>query len=400
MVDMIAPHAGQAKALIVICLASFAWAFSFGEGAPLISIWLKHENCGDTLIGLNTAVYYGGLALAAMFVPSVMRRRGPGCAGTGMACSGLAMLALPCQPAVCWWFVLRFASGVAGAFSLIPLETYVNRDLPGRDRARNFSLYAVSLTLGWAAGNWVGLELVVDHMHAAFVLGACGALGGAVLIKMALPPATQHVKPATRSRPLQVRANLLGFGAAWSQGFLEGGMVAFMSLYLLGIGLTEVRAAWLTSTTMVGVIAFQVPVAWVADRWGRVQVLLVCYGMTALGLVALPLAGASPALPVWLFVVGAFSGALYPLGLAALGDRLPSNELDRANAAYLSLESIGSLVGPAMMGLARDLSGDTAMFAVGNAAVLVVPAAWLISRKISKAESGSATEGLPSRQAA
>src|SRR5947199_3691437 len=42
---------------------------------------------------------------------------------------------------------------MAGALSLIPMETYVNRDLPARHRARNFGLYAVALTVGWSLGN-------------------------------------------------------------------------------------------------------------------------------------------------------------------------------------------------------------------------------------------------------
>src|SRR5262249_23253841 len=143
----------------------------------------------------------------------------------------------------------------------------------------------------------------------------------------------------------------------------------------------EHYVGWLTSITMVGVIVFQVPVAWLADRYGRLQVLLACYGLVVLGLVALPLAGTSPLLLLWLFVVGACSAAFYPLGLALLGGRLPDSQLARANAWYLSLECIGSLMGPALMGLARDWAGEAAMFAVGEAAVLAVLAGWLFQRR-------------------
>jgi MFS family permease len=386
-------------ALAVICLASAGWAFSFGLGAPLASLWLKQAGCSDTIIGLNTAIYYGGLAVAALGVPRLMRRRGHlGCV-LGMALSGLAVALFPWGHGLVWWFGIRLVNGVAAAMSLIPMETYVNRDLSPGHRARNFGLYAVALTLGWALGNGVGLGFFAEHGRMAFVLGGTVALVAASTLQLFLPPIPQRSEASAARQAINVRGNLLSFGSAWGQGFLEGGMVAFLSLYLLGLHLSEQHVAWLTSTTMVGVIIFQIPVAWLADRHGRQPVLLVCYGLVAIGLVALPMAGTSALLPVWLFVVGACSGAFYPLGLALLGERLPASELARANAWYLSLECIGSLMGPALMGVARDWAGESAMFAVGEAAVLVVLAGWLWMRRrsaIGRADAG----GSPQRAAA
>jgi MFS family permease len=373
------------RALAVICLASAGWAFSFGLGAPLASLWLKQAACSDTLIGLNTAIYYGGLAVAALAVPWMMRRAGPRCCAAGMALSGLAVALFPLGHGLAWWFGVRLLNGIAAAMSLIPLETLVNRDLPASQRARNFSLYAVALTLGWALGNGVGLGLVAEHPQLAFLIGGAGALLAAVAVQLFLPKIAERGEAPVTRGSLDPRGNFLSFGSAWSQGFLEGGMVAFLSLYLLGLQLSEQHVGWLTSTTMIGVIVFQVPVAWLADRCGRLPVLLACYGLVVVGLVALPLAGTSALLPLWLFVVGACSGAFYPLGLALLGERLPSTQLARANAWYLSLECIGSLMGPALMGLARDWAGETAMFAVGEAAVLLVLAGWLLQRRRARA---------------
>jgi MFS family permease len=366
--------------LVVICLASAAWAFSFGLGAPLASLWLKDAGCSDTVIGLNTAVYYGGLALAALAVPALMRRFGATCPVAGMAISGIAVAVFPLGDGPAWWFGVRLVNGVAAALSLIPLETFVNRDLAPRHRARNFSLYAVALTLGWALGNWLGLEMVSQLPRVAFLVGGSAGVVAAAAIGLFLPRIERKGPELARRLGIHFRGNFLSFGSAWAQGFLEGGMVAFLSLYLLALGLSQQHTGWLTSTTMIGVILFQIPVAWLADRCGRLRVLLVCYGLVAIGLVGLPLAGTSPLLPVWLFVVGACSGAFYPLGLAILGERLADADLDRANACYLSLECLGSLMGPALMGMARDLGGETAMFGVGEVAVLIVLGGWLLQR--------------------
>ena len=67
-----------------LCLASLLWAFSFGLTAPLASHWMKDSGCSHTIIGLNTAVYYLGIALAASVVPWLMRSWGHGCLLVGM----------------------------------------------------------------------------------------------------------------------------------------------------------------------------------------------------------------------------------------------------------------------------------------------------------------------------
>jgi MFS family permease len=366
------------RALLVICLASFCWALSFGLGAPLAALWLKQAGSTDTIIGLNTAAYYGGLALAALAAPFLMRRFGPGCATLGMAISGVTVALFPWGGALTWWFGLRVLGGIAAALVLIPMETYVNRDLPPEHRARNFSLYAIALTIGWALGNWVGLGMVAGWPRLAFLTGGVAAFLGAWMLKYWLPPIREQSQDPTVS--LDWRDNFISFGAAWAQGFLEGGMVAFLPLYLIALGLSEQHTGWLISTTMIGVILFQVPVAGLADYFGRLPVLLGCFGLAAVGLVVLPLAGTSALLPIGLFVVGAASGAFYPLGLALLGENLPPGELDRANAWYLSMECLGCLAGPVLMGVARDWAGERAMFVVGEGALLLVLGCWLVWR--------------------
>jgi MFS family permease len=171
---------------------------------------------------------------------------------------------------------------------------------------------------------------------------------------------------------LRPAENVLSFGSAWCQGFLEGGMVAFLAIYLLCMGLSETRVGWLTSGAMLGAILFQVPVAWVADNIGRARALMACYLTTALGLGLLPFCTATSWLALWLFMVGACSAAFYPLGLALLGERIPAGGLARANAWYLAVNCVGSLTGPAVCGVAMDRLGKPAVFFAGEAALLLV----------------------------
>ena len=119
------------------------------------------------------------------------------------------------------------------------------------------------------------------------------------------------------------------------------------------------------------------PISWLGDRCGKTQVLLGCYGMTALGLIVIPWLTNAIGLGSMLFVFGACAGAMYPLGLSLLTDRMPESGLARAYAWYLAIECVGSLVGAAAVGKARDLWGETAMFPVGLSAVVLVIATWI-----------------------
>lgn len=401
---MTPPRSFGRRALAGICLAAAGWGFSFGLGAPLASLWLRdawlrQSRYADTIIGLNSTVYYLAIALTAAAVPRLVRRWGIFCPIVGMALSGVTVALFPWGAGATGWFGLRFLNGAAGALTIIPLETLVNQRSEDRHRARNFGIYAVSMALGWAAGSCFGLDVYTRSVPLSFLLGgAASAIAGMVFfVFMAAEAPAPCVEAASRREPLSWRPHFLSFGSAWAQGFLEGGMVGLLPVFLLSLGLSEQRVGGTLAGIMLGVIVLQVPVAWLADRLGKTGVLLGCYAATMTGLIGLVGCGQGPWLTAWLFVVGAFSGAFYPLGLAVLGDRAPPTQLASANAWYLAINCVGSLSGPAVCGAAMDLFGGRAMFVVAHVAVAAVLLLWAVSRYGSNSDRGLLSpNGLPS----
>lgn len=365
------------RRLLVICFASAGWAFSFGVGTQAVTHWLNAHGASNFVIGLNHSTYYLGIALASLFVPALTRRFGTGCAPAGMILAGLSLILFPCWTESSWWFGLRFLAGVAGALSLIPLEAQVSRESDPTERTRNFSFYAVALTLGGALGICAGLHFYEISPKLAFSLGGCVPILSAAILSRAMKQTIPAHSPGPRGA-VAWSNNFLSYGTAWCQGFLEGGLVAFLSLYLVSLGMSKDVAGLQMAVTLIGVIVFQVPVAWLADRLGRTPLLLTCYAMAAVTLAALPWLQLSWALAVCLFFLGAWSGAMYPLGLALLGDRIPEANLARAYAWYMAMECVGSQIGAAAMGEARDRWGQASMFWVGFAAVVGVVASWAV----------------------
>ena len=162
------------RILLVLCPASLCWSFGFGVGVLLASLWLQDTGCSATVIGLNTGAYYLGTALAAGLIPWMMRRRGRGCAVAGMLMSGVTVALFPWGGSLAGWFVLRLLNGLAGAMSLIPMETLINRHAPPEHRARDFGYYAFTVALGIALGTLIGVPLYpVAPAHGIRAGGVC-----------------------------------------------------------------------------------------------------------------------------------------------------------------------------------------------------------------------------------
>jgi MFS family permease len=375
-----------------LCVVSVLWAFSFGVNAPLASVWMQAKGCSDTLIGLSTGVYYLGIALAATGVPWAMRRWGSAALVVGVCASALTAAAFPWGGDVPGWFALRWLNGMAGALSLIPLETFVNRSSTEERRATHFGYYAFCIALGMALGNVTALQMAPDQPRLAFLLGGAAALAGAVVVALWRPVFPEATEQVDRQIPIHLGRDFLAFGSGWAQGFLEGGMVGLLSIYLLSVGLSHEAASWMMGGLMIGVILAQAPLAWLADRLGRVVVLAGCNGVALVGIGCLLWSNAVGWLAFWLFVVGACSGALYPLGLALIGERTPPEGMSRAGAWFLAINCLGSLTGPVITGAVMDWFGRGALFAAGGGAILAIFAGWVVSAVVCRERTTAASE--------
>ena len=366
------------RTLALVSLASLGWAVSFGMLSALAPLWLRAHGQPAGFIGLNTSIYYLGVAVASPFVPWLMRRTGRWCVVLGMAADALTTALFPFVQGALAWHLLRLLGGAATACSLIPMETQVNRAAPPDRRGRDFGVYAFCVALGIAFGPAIGLPLYPSAPRLAFLLGGAATLAAAALAWAGLPARMQEEKHGEALRPVAWWRHSLGFSTAWVQGFLEGGTFAFLALYLLSRGHSELLAGGLMAALFAGVVAAQLPLGWLADRLGRLRVLLACHALLLAGLLLVPMTAGAVPLAAELFAVGAACGALYPLGLALLGERLPKDALDEANAWYLAANCAGSLAGPLAIGLAVGSLGLSALFSLGAAALLLAGSAALL----------------------
>ncbi len=363
------------RSLLLLCLAGAGWSFSFGVCTQLATHWLDHAGVGDRDIGLNHALHYLGLILASLLAPRLIQRWGLRCSLAGLLICAASLAVLPWSGGLLGWHVLRFANGLASALALLPLETAVSRRSTDGERTRNFGFFNGCLILSFALGTWIGLSLFRPDSTLAFQVGALVPLlaaGALVWMSPALADDAPRAE-AGSTEGLDWAKNFLCFGTAWVQGFLEAGLLAFLTKYLTHTrGMSQEWAGGLMGAALAGVLLIQVPVGWLSLRLGKMPVLLGCCGLLAAGLVFIPMCTTNIGVGFWLFVLGASTGGLYPLGLSLLGDRVPPAVLVRAYAWYLALDCIGSVMGDLAMGQACQLWGDAALFGTGLAATGLV----------------------------
>src|SRR5262249_52991473 len=183
------------RPLALLSLASLGWAFSFGLGAPLASLWLRDAGLSARHIGLNTSFYYLGVALASPLVPWLMPRANRSCVVAGMLLDAATTALFPWCSVSAHWHLLRLVGGFGTALSLIPMETLVNHDAPPERRARDFGVYAFCVASGIALGSVVGLPLYPHCPRLAFALGGLVTLLAVGFAWMALPPRIDHQAP-------------------------------------------------------------------------------------------------------------------------------------------------------------------------------------------------------------
>ena len=84
------------------------------------------------------------------------------------------------------------------------------------------------------------------------------------------------------------------------------------------LGLSDASLIGLSTGTFVAFGLFSLPMGWLAERWGRRNMLAAFFGACGLSLLGLAACSAPAILAAWLLVLGVFSAIYHPIGSAML----------------------------------------------------------------------------------
>jgi len=322
---------------------------------PLSSLLLEERGVSNRAIGLVTATAGLSTLLVAPYSAALARRM-----GTTRLLLAAILLASAGFAALYWagplwqWLGLRFLSGIGLAILFIVSEFWINAVAPDRQRGLVMGLYATVLSLGFAVGP-LALAATGTQGFLPFAVGAGLMLLGAVPALLGSGEAPVVGKPAGRGFVSFLFAAPSATLAGFIYGAGEAAVFSFLPLFGLRTGFGTADAALLVTLVALGNVVLQIPLGLLSDRTSRPAVLLGCALTGLLGAALMPLIGnnlwlAAAVLVPW----GGVVAGLYTVGLTHLGSRFSGAELANANAAFVTLYSLGMLVGPTGAGLAMD----------------------------------------------
>jgi MFS family permease len=355
-VSVAAVTEGWSRSAVIGAAAVFGLAY--GLTAPLIAQALHARGLGETLIGLNAAMYALGVLAVAEWLPRLAQRFGlRAVMAAALAAVALLLPAFHAAPWIALWFPLRFLLGAASEGVFVMSETWVNGLTAEASRAATIAFYTAALSLGFALGPVI-----------LAATGASGALPYAVGSACALAALLAIAWPSIRTPPLErnapharvseiARLAPLALAATALNSALETAGLTFMPIYAMRLGWDPASANLLVATIMLGAIVLQLPIGWLGDRSDRRALVLALAAVATAGAAAWPFVLHDRWLAHALAFVwgGAFVG-IYTLMVTAVGSRFSGSALLAVYAVMSAAWAAGAIAGPAITGAAMELS--------------------------------------------
>ncbi|NTU83292.1 MAG: MFS transporter, partial [Chloroflexales bacterium] len=238
-------------------------------------------------------------------------------------------------------------------------ESWVPALASAETRGRALALYQT--TVGASAFLGSGLLLLTGIGGAApRVIAVVAAMIGAALLWSQQAPASAADPGAGRARGglrgLLAQVGPLVLGAALLGGLFEAGLAVALPLFGLALGAGPAMAAGLVTALGLGSLA-QYPFGALADRLPWPRVMVGTAALLAASALLMPLAHRWPWLLLALGVVwGSAGGGLYTLAAIRNGALWRGHQLVGVSVVTQFSYMIGEAAGPAMGGLAIDLS--------------------------------------------
>ena len=321
---------------------------STGLTIPLVSLLLSQRGVASDWLGIAAAMPAIGMLLASLCAHRLSKHIANKTLllfASGL--SALSILAIAFSDSLLWLMTWRFLMGVGCGLLVVLGETWVNVISAPQWRGRCVAAYATMYTLCQVAGPSVLAWFGSNAVWPLWIAFACNVLGFALLLPSKCEMALGEDTGKHSMTPLAViRFAPAVILAIFTFAFFDTAMLALLPLYGLQYGLSEQTAVLAVSVLFIGDALFQMPLGWLADRFGAKRVHSYCARFFIVFLLVLPWAMSSMALWLVLLLLGASAGGLYTLGLIRVGGRFEGQDLVAANAAIGIVWGVGSLTGP------------------------------------------------------
>lgn len=329
-----------------LIVATSAIQLANGFFNTFFSLRVAIEDFG-ALNGLVLSSFFAGFTLGAARCGRIIERIGHIRAYAAFAgLAGAATASMPLIVSPIPWLVLRAIVGFGCAGVFVTTESWLNAKAEPSARGRVFSIYMVATFMALALGQLLIGQAEIETSAPFNVIVTLFGVG-LVIVSMARAEPPQATEAAT-----------LPFGQLWAaaaapvvacllSGVITGTFYSLVPAWMEGQNIERETIAVSMLVTVLGGLAFQVPVGRLSDRFDRSGVLAVLglgFAATAISLAVLP-HSLEEVLPL-AALLGGFMSTLYPVCVTMAHDRLPADRVVAVSGWLILVSGFGSVLGP------------------------------------------------------
>jgi MFS family permease len=339
--------------LAAVISTSFGVGISFGIGFPLTALTFEDWHQPKWMIGLAGGVPAIAVLVALPLLSRLINRLGTVTAiASGCVIGSIGFLALWVFPDPWAWVFIRLLMSAGFALPWLAGETWINAVARQDLRGRVIAIYAIAFFSGYAVGPLLLQALGLYGLWPFVAAAAVTALSGLpIVLGRHLAPGfcydeTRNFLSAFRLAPAAMIGAFIG-------GFAEITNLSLIPNVALAAGWTQDAALGLLTIMTVGGILLQFPIGWLSDKMSRMHLVVAAgFGFIALVLLLPWALENSLAATIVAFLIGGVILGFYALGLAIVGERVETDDLAAANAAFIVMYQGGALLGPIVAGIA------------------------------------------------
>jgi MFS family permease len=349
------------KGLPALYTVAFLSGLSLGLFNPFISMFMTQHGVDDVWIGANATIYFLAIGLGTPFVIKVLHQIGlRRTLIIGFAIMGSIAPLFPFTTQLPLWFLIRAIMGIASSFYLISGQTALNSFCQEKNRAIVSGIYSVTFSFGFAVSPVLGSLLYKVSPQITFGLGGILILSGIFVVWFWMPEKLVFFQASITSKLFnKLKLPLQG---AFSYGFSIATLIAIYPVYLLRQNFAIAQIGYIFSLFVIGGLLATVPLTHLADRLGRLKIVLFCTCIVVISIIGLAVNTNAIALPILVFLAGASMSPIFPLSLALIGEKLPLNELSSGSALFTAIYSAGCTTGPLLSAIVMSILGGSYLF--------------------------------------
>ncbi len=299
----------------------------------------------------------------------------------GLATAAALGLALVDVPAL--WVGFRVVQGFAIGGNYLVIESWLSERSSSAERGRVLAVYVATCQVALAAGQ---LLVVVQPPTGSRPFTLAALLYVLALVPIAL---TRTPQPVLNEGP---RASLAGVlrrapvavGGCFVAGCTTGSLLNLGPAFGMAEGLTAQEVAVFMASSVLGGLALQWPVGWLADRIDRrVVIELIATASCGAGLL-LWSAHTFGTLTAAAFALGAVAFVLYPVSIAHAHDLVDRADVVAASGTLVLAYGLGSAVVPLIGSVGLEVFGSAtlpALLTIFNLALVALAVVRLVKRR-------------------